>query len=53
MLSTSMQDTPLQIRRILEHGSTTHATSQVVTAVAAGIAPATYATVGADRKSVV
>jgi fatty-acyl-CoA synthase len=48
MLSTSMQDTPLQIRRILEHGSTTHATSQVVTAVAAGIAPATYATVGAN-----
>ena len=35
MLST-MQDVPLQIRRILEHGAGFHATSNVTTAVPGG-----------------
>jgi fatty-acyl-CoA synthase len=48
MLSSTMQDVPLQIRRILEHGTSFHATSHVVTATPDGPLRATYATVGAN-----
>ncbi|OLE24256.1 MAG: long-chain fatty acid--CoA ligase [Actinobacteria bacterium 13_1_20CM_3_71_11] len=47
MLST-MQDVPLQIRRILEHGAGFHATSHVTTAVPDGFRHARYDTVGAN-----
>src|SRR3989442_1327562 len=47
MLST-MQDVPLQIRRILDHGAGIHGTSQVTTAVPGGFRQASYATVGAN-----
>jgi fatty-acyl-CoA synthase len=48
MLNSTMQDVPLQIRRILQHGTSFHATSQVVTATPGGPSRATYATVGAN-----
>jgi fatty-acyl-CoA synthase len=41
-----MQDVPLQLRRLLEHGSTFHGASKVVTAVPGGVQEATYAQVG-------
>jgi fatty-acyl-CoA synthase len=42
-----MQDVPLQIRRLLEHGTTVHGTSQVVTALPGGkVQETTYAQVG-------
>jgi fatty-acyl-CoA synthase len=47
MLST-MQDVPLQIRRILEHGTSFHGTSEVVTAVPGGLERASYAEVGVN-----
>jgi fatty-acyl-CoA synthase len=47
MLST-MQDAPLQIRRILEHGAGFHATSHVTTAIPGGFRHARYDTVGAN-----
>jgi fatty-acyl-CoA synthase len=47
MLST-MQDVPLQIRRILEHGAGIHGSSQVTTAVPGGYRQASYATVAAN-----
>ncbi|RAY11233.1 fatty acid--CoA ligase [Actinomadura craniellae] len=47
MLST-MQDVPLQIRRILDHGSTFHAAATVSTAVPGGLRVGTYAEVGAN-----
>jgi fatty-acyl-CoA synthase len=47
MLST-MQDVPLQIRRILEHGAGFHATSHVTTAIPGGFRHARYDTVGAN-----
>ena len=43
-----MPDAPLLVRRILEHGSTVHAASEVVTAVPDGMRRASYATVGAN-----
>jgi fatty-acyl-CoA synthase len=45
MLST-MQDVPLQLRRLLEYGSAFHGNSKVVTAVPDGVREATYAQVG-------
>jgi fatty-acyl-CoA synthase len=47
MLST-MQDVPLQIRRILEHGAGFHATSHVTTAIPGGFRHARYDTVGSN-----
>ena len=47
MLST-MQDVPLQIRRILEHGAGFHATSHVTTAIPGGFRHARYDTVGTN-----
>ena len=47
MLST-MQDVPLQIRRILEHGAGFHATSHITTAIPGGFRHARYDTVGAN-----
>jgi fatty-acyl-CoA synthase len=41
-----MMDVPLLVRRILEHGSTVHARSELVTATADGTRVATYADVG-------
>jgi fatty-acyl-CoA synthase len=43
-----MQDVPLQIRRILEHGAGFHATSHVTTAIPGGFRHARYDTVGAN-----
>jgi fatty-acyl-CoA synthase len=43
-----MQDVPLQIRRILDHGAGIHGTSQVTTAVPGGYRQASYATVAAN-----
>ncbi len=45
-MHSTMQDVPLQVRRILEHGSSLHGTSQVATATTGGLRLATYATVG-------
>ncbi len=47
MLST-MQDVPLQLRRLLEYGTTFHGTSKVVTGVPGGVQEATYAQVGGN-----
>ncbi len=47
MLST-MQDVPLQLRRILEYGTEVHATSHVTTAIPGGFRHARYDTVGAN-----
>ena len=47
MFST-MQDVPLQIRRLLEHGTAVHAGSPVTTATTGGFRQATYAQVGAN-----
>jgi fatty-acyl-CoA synthase len=46
MLNSTMQDVPLQIRRILEHGTSVHGTSQVSTALPGGYRHSTYAQVG-------
>ncbi|MEO5877210.1 MAG: AMP-binding protein, partial [Streptosporangiaceae bacterium] len=51
MLST-MQDVPLEIRRLLEHGSTRHGTATVDTALPDGVRTATYAEVGANAARV-
>jgi len=47
MLST-MQDVPLQMRRILQYGTSFHGRSRVATALAGGVSDASYATVGAN-----
>lgn len=51
MLST-MQDVPLEIRRLLEHGSSRHGTATVDTAMPGGVRTATYAEVGANAARV-
>jgi fatty-acyl-CoA synthase len=43
-----MQDVPLQIRRLLEHGTSVHGASQVGTALPDGYRHSTYAQVGAN-----
>jgi len=48
MLVSTMPDTPLLVRRILEYGTTVHAASEVVTAVPDGTQSASYAAVGAN-----
>ncbi len=45
-MRSTMMDTPLQIRTLLEHGSVVHGRSEVVTATADGLRRATYADVG-------
>nr|MDT0667274.1 fatty acid--CoA ligase [Micromonospora sp. DSM 115978] len=45
MLST-MGDVPLQLRRLLEHVTTFHGTSGVITAVPGGVVETSYAVVG-------
>jgi fatty-acyl-CoA synthase len=47
MLGT-MQDVPLAVRRLLEHGSSVHGGSQVTTAVPGGFRSASYAEVAAN-----
>ena len=47
MLST-MQDVPLQIRRIMEHGLGRHATATVDTAEPGGLRTATFGEIGAN-----
>ncbi len=47
MLST-MQDVPLQIRRLFEHGTSLHSASRVITAVPGGYRHATYAQIGVN-----
>ena len=42
----TMQSVPLQIRRILEHGSGFHGRAQVITAVPGGLRTSSYAEVG-------
>ncbi len=46
-MRSTMMDVPLQISRILEHGSTVHASAEVVTWTGAGGRRMTYAEVGA------
>jgi fatty-acyl-CoA synthase len=45
-MRSTMQDVPLQIRRLLEHGSTVHGGSEVITATDYGVRSASYAEVG-------
>lgn len=45
-MRSTMMDTPLQIRTLLEYGSVVHGRSEVVTATADGLRRATYADVG-------
>ncbi len=45
-MRSTMQSVPLGLRRILDHGSTFHGTSEVVTATGTGVRRATYAEVG-------
>ena len=45
-LLSTMQDVPLIIRRLLEHGATLHGDSEVITAVEGGVRRARYAEVG-------
>ena len=45
MLST-MQDVPLQVRRLFEHGTSVHGNAQLATAVPGGYRHGTYAQVG-------
>ncbi|WP_189939649.1 long-chain fatty acid--CoA ligase [Streptomyces aurantiogriseus] len=45
-MRSTMQDTGLQIRRLLEHGSRVHATSRIVTAGQEGHSTTTYAETG-------
>src|SRR5229473_709293 len=47
-MRSTMQDIPLQISRILEHGSTIHADSLAITATSAAPRSASYAAVGAN-----
>jgi fatty-acyl-CoA synthase len=47
MLST-MQDVPLQVRRLFEHGTSVHGNAQFATAVPGGYRHSTYAQVGAN-----
>src|SRR2546421_452292 len=47
MLST-MQDVPLQVRRLFEHGTSVHGGAHVATAVPGGYRHVTYAQVGAN-----
>ncbi|TDD69595.1 long-chain fatty acid--CoA ligase [Actinomadura rubrisoli] len=44
-MHSTMQDVPLRIRRILDHGGTVHATSTVTTATPTGTRSGTYAQV--------
>jgi fatty-acyl-CoA synthase len=45
-MRSTMPHTPLQLRRVLEHGATRHGAAQAVTAGAAGPVYASYAAVG-------
>lgn len=45
MITSTMMDVPLQVRRLLEHGSTIHGTSRVVTATGTGTHETTFADV--------
>ena len=47
-MRSTMQDTPLLVRRLLEHGTTVHGASRLVTAVDGGLESVTYAEVGAN-----
>src|SRR5437763_15744581 len=47
MLST-MQDIPLEVRRLFEHGTSVHGEARVATAVPGGYRHGTYARVGAN-----
>src|SRR5437763_1371637 len=47
MLST-MQDVPLEVRRLFEHGTSVHGEARVATAVPGGYRHGTYARVGAN-----
>jgi fatty-acyl-CoA synthase len=47
MLST-MQDVPLAVRRLLEHGTTVHGGTSILTAVPGGYRHSTYAQVGVN-----
>jgi fatty-acyl-CoA synthase len=47
-MHSTMQDVPLQVRRLLEHGATVHGTTELVTAVPGGTVTATYAEIGAN-----
>jgi acyl-CoA synthetase (AMP-forming)/AMP-acid ligase II len=46
MMRSTMQDVPLQLRRILEHGTSYTGSSRLVTAVPDGLREATYAETG-------
>jgi len=45
-MRSTMQQVPLQIRRLLEHGTTVHRGSEVITATDYGLRSASYAEVG-------
>src|SRR5690348_14178209 len=45
-MRSTMMDTPLSIARILEHGSTVHGTSEVVTWTGEGARRTSYAEIG-------
>jgi fatty-acyl-CoA synthase len=47
-MRSTMQDVPLEIRRLLEHGSSAHGMSRLVTAVPGGVRSTTYAEVGGN-----
>ena len=47
-MRSTMMDTPLQVSRILEHGSTVHGASEVVTWTGAEPRRMTYAELGGD-----
>ena len=47
-MHSTMQDVPLQVRRLLDYGSTVHGTTELVTAAPGGVRSTTYADVGAN-----
>jgi fatty-acyl-CoA synthase len=47
-MRSTMMDTPLQVSRLLQHGSTVHGSSEVITWTADGPRRTPYAEVGAN-----
>ncbi|HEU4425788.1 MAG TPA: long-chain fatty acid--CoA ligase [Pilimelia sp.] len=47
-MRSTMQDVPLETRRLLEHGASVHGLSRLVTAVPGGLRSITYGEVGAN-----
>jgi fatty-acyl-CoA synthase len=47
-MRSTMQDSPLLVRRLFEHGTSAHGGSRLVTAAEGGVRSATYADVGAN-----